>query len=277
LVWLRVQVLPRRHKIHLIPPWQNIFAQDNKVKVGTLLARQVALNERYSHATSYEFSTNLLLDKPCPATKLSLRQILMNIKSPKFPSCSLFHTINKSYRDPKGVTFTFVPKNESDISHMYVASLIPYLRSIHPWYLEQFTEAAKTRHRSSVWDAKTQQIFSIDELCIANNIYEDDDLNCTGEPMLTHPNPCTNPDIAVTVRDVNPSQSIPDIHKDSDSVSTFNARPTCKPAHKSPSTPSTQSMSSTVPSGKNNLINPLPNHLPMETSPTVTFQIPPLI
>lgn len=181
---------PDGTKMRLIPPWQNIFAQENKVKVGTLVARQVALNERYAHATTYELSTNWLLDKPCPATKLSLHQVLMNIKSSKFPACSLFHTIDRSYRDPKGVTFTFVPENESD-GRMYVAGLIPYLRSIHPWYLEQFTETAKTHHRSSVWDSKTQQIFSMVELCITNNIYEDDDLNCTGSlrkyaPILTN-------------------------------------------------------------------------------------------
>jgi hypothetical protein len=106
---------PDGTKMHLISPWHNIFAQENKVKVGTLVARQVALNERYAHATSYEFTTNLLLDKPCPATKLSLRQVLMSIKLTKFLNCHLFHTIDKSYRDLKGVTFTFVPENESDV------------------------------------------------------------------------------------------------------------------------------------------------------------------
>jgi hypothetical protein len=158
------------------------------------VARQVALNERYADTTSYEFSTNLLLDKPCPATSLSLRQILMDIKSTKFPTCSLFHTINRSY---KRCHLYFYYENESD-GRMYIARLIPYLRSIHPWYLDQFTEAAKNRHRSSVWDASTQQIFLVDELCIANNLYEDDDLNCTGEPTLQRPT-TANPDISVTI------------------------------------------------------------------------------
>jgi predicted kinase len=226
---------PDGTKMRFIPPWHNIFAQDNKVKVGTLVACQVALNERYAHATSYKFSTNLLINKPCPATRLSLHQVLMNIKSPKFPSCSLFHTIDKSYRDQTGVTFMFVPKNESD-GRMYVAGLIPYLRSIHPWYLDQFTEAAKNRHRSSVWDANTQQIFSVDKLCIANNIYEDDNLNCTGESTLTRPT-IANPDIAVRIREVQPSQSTPDIYRESDSVCTFNPprrKPTRQPNTSSP-------------------------------------------
>jgi hypothetical protein len=39
-------------KMQLIPPWHNIFAQENKVKVGTLVTHQVALNVQYGHATT---------------------------------------------------------------------------------------------------------------------------------------------------------------------------------------------------------------------------------
>jgi hypothetical protein len=265
---------PDGTKMRLIPPWSNIFAQDNKVKVGTLVARQVALNERYAHATSYEFTTNLLLDKPCPATKLSLRQVLMNIKSSKFPSCSLFNTIDKCYRDPKGVTFTFVPENESD-GRMYVAGLIPYLRSIHPWYLDQFTEAAKIRHQSSVWDSTTQQIFSVDELCIANNIYADDDLNCTDEP--TQLRPTMNPDIAITVRQVHVSQNTPDIYKDSDSVSTFHPSPANIIGKKRPSTSSTHSRTSTTTSDTLNLTAATPRLADTLNSIILASNVPPLI
>ncbi len=58
---------------------------------------------------------------------------------------------------------------------MYVAGLIPYLHSIHPLYLDQFTEGVKNQPQSLVWDANTQQIFSVDKLCIVNNIYKDND------------------------------------------------------------------------------------------------------
>jgi hypothetical protein len=195
----------------------------------------------------------------------------MSIKSTKFPSCSLFHTIDKSYRDPKGATFTFVPENESD-GRMYVAGLIPYLRSIHSWYLDQFTEAAKSRHRSSVWDEKTQQIFSLDELCIANNIYEDADLNCTDEPIQTPPPRPENPDIAILVRDVHPSQSTPDIYRDSDSVSTFNPTPLRKSAKRSFNTSPTQSVNSTSINGPDTPGDPKPL-----SKASVPFQIPPFI
>ncbi len=67
---------------------------------------------------------------------------------------------------------------------MYVAGLIPYLHSLNEWYLSQFTEDAKFRHRLSVWDPDTKQLFSLDELSFDNNIYEDEDLNCTEEPVV---------------------------------------------------------------------------------------------
>jgi hypothetical protein len=214
------KLFPDGTKMRLIPPWHNIFAQENKVKVGTLVTRQLALSERHAQATTLEFSTNLLLDKPCPSSGLSLREVLMSIKSTKYPSCSLFHSIDKSWRVSKGVTFTFVPENESD-GRMYVAGLIPFLRSVDEWYLTQFTEEAKFRHRSSVWDPDTRQLFSLDELAIANNIYEDDDLNCTEEPTAIRPATTGNPDIEVSVPQVVANSITPDIYKDSDSVSTF--------------------------------------------------------
>jgi hypothetical protein len=163
------KTFPDGTKMRLIPPWHNIFAQENKVKVGTLVARLLALSERHAQATTMEFSTNLLLDKPCPSTGFSLREVLMSIRSSKYPSCSLFHSIDKSWRDSKGVTFTFVPENESD-GRMYVAGLIPYLRSVDEWYLAQFTENAKFRHKSLLWDPETRQLFSLDDLSIAKTI-----------------------------------------------------------------------------------------------------------
>jgi hypothetical protein len=234
-------------KMRLIPPWHNIFANENKVKVGTLVACQLALSERHAQATTSEFSTNLLLDKPCPSTGMSLREVLMSIRSSKYPSCSLFHSIDKSWRDSKGVTFTFVPENESD-GRMYVAGLIPYLRLIDEWYLSQFTEDAKFRHKSSAWDPETRQLFSKDELSIANNIYEDDDLNCTEEPTAVRPSPFNgNPDIEVSVPPVMFYTATPNIYKDSDSVSTFRSSSLLRTKNQKRFIPATQSLASLPP------------------------------
>jgi hypothetical protein len=117
---------PDGTKMRLIPPWHNIFAQENKVKVGTLVARQLALSEWHAQATTSEFSTNLLLDKPCPSTGLSLREVLMDIKIFQVPFLFLISFHRQVLTSLQGVTFTFVPENESD-GCMYVAGLIPYL------------------------------------------------------------------------------------------------------------------------------------------------------
>ena len=149
---------PDGTKMRLIPPFNTILSRDNKVKFATLVARQEALNRRLAHSTTWEFATNLLLDKPSPSSGLSIRQILMKIPSTTHEGASVFHTIDKSWRDENGVTFTFVPENESE-GRMYVAGLIPYLRSIDPWYLSMFTEDARYGHRLSHWDEKSKQIF----------------------------------------------------------------------------------------------------------------------
>jgi hypothetical protein len=67
----------------------------------------------------------------------------------------MLHTIDKSWWDENGVTFTFVLENESD-GRMNVAGLVPYLQAMDPWSLSQFTEEARNHHRSSHWDEKSK-------------------------------------------------------------------------------------------------------------------------
>jgi hypothetical protein len=128
-----------------------------------------------------------------------------------------------------------------------------------------------------VWDANTQQIFSIDELCIANNIYEDDDLNCMGEPTLVRPTATANPDIAITARDVQISQHTPDIYRDSDSVSTFNTSRLPKTIQKRNTTPTNNTLTSTASSGIINIASSTPDSSVSITPPAFTFQIPQLL
>jgi hypothetical protein len=81
----------------------------------------------------------LLIEKASPNTGRSLCQEIMSIPSSAFPNSSMFHTIDKSWWDENGVTFTFVLENESD-GRMNVAGLVPYLQAMDPWSLSQFTE-----------------------------------------------------------------------------------------------------------------------------------------
>ncbi len=214
---------PDGTKMRLIPPFNTILSRDNKVKFATLVARQEALNRRLAQTTTWEFATNLLLDKPSPTTGMSIRQVLMNIPSTEYEGASVFHTIDRSWRDENGVTFTFVPENDSD-GRMYVAGLIPYLRSIDPWFLTMFTEDARNMHRLSHWDEQSKQIFSSDELGMGDNVYEDDDLNCSDEPTAIRPEVGSTRPIEVVIPEVEITGIKPTMFNDKDSVSTFRSK-----------------------------------------------------
>jgi hypothetical protein len=124
----------------------------------------------------------------------------MGIQSSAFPNCGVFHTIDKSWRNENGVIFTFVPENESD-GLMVVAGLISYLRAFDPWFLSQFTEEARNWNWSSHWDEKLKQVFSTDELEMADNIYLDNELNCSDEPTMSR-NQVPSSNIEVVIPDV---------------------------------------------------------------------------
>ncbi len=214
------KVFPDGTKMRLIPPFSTILARDNKIKFATLVARQEALNRRLAYTTTWEFASNLLIDKPHPVSGVTFRQLILQIHSSKYPGVSVFHTVDRSWRDENGVTFTFVPEHDSD-GRMYVAGLLPYLRSVDEWYLSLFSEDARNRHKNSIWDPQSKQVFSADELGMGDNIYEDDELNCSEEPTASRPVSNENPDIETVIPDVQITGVRPVLFSDSDSVSTF--------------------------------------------------------
>jgi hypothetical protein len=76
---------PDGSKMRLVPPFNTILSQGNKQKYASLIARQSALNARLGTSSTWEMSTNLLIDRPEPKTGISLRQLLMSIPSQIFP------------------------------------------------------------------------------------------------------------------------------------------------------------------------------------------------
>jgi hypothetical protein len=150
---------PDGSKMRLVPPFNTILSQGNKQKYASLIARQSALNSRLGTSSTWEMSTNLLIDRPEPKTGISLRQLLMSIPSQIFPGTPLFHTIDRLWRSENVVSFTFLPENDSE-ARTIVAGLIPFLKDTSsPWYLSMFTAEAKIRHASSKWDPETMTQF----------------------------------------------------------------------------------------------------------------------
>ncbi len=122
--------------------------------------------------------------------------------------------IDPAWRKDKGVTFTFVSENNLQ-GRMFASSLIPYLRTVNPWYLSMFSEDARNRHCRNHWEPTKNQLFSTDESGMNDHIYIDDNLYCSDEPMTTRPakdkTASNNPDIQVDIP----------VLKDTDSISTF--------------------------------------------------------
>jgi hypothetical protein len=254
---------PDGTKMRLVPPFQTIISFSCKGKYSSLVAHQAALSSRLGTCNTWEFTTNLILDRPEPATGITLRQIIMSIPSQSFPNTPLFHTVDMMWRSDNGVTFGFLPENAAD-AHSFCAGLIPFLReTASPWFLRAFTEEAKVNHAANKWDPKTRQIFSADEVEVEEYLAEDDEMNKTDEPTLAKPKKNQDEYVKVNVPRVAEHESFPTMYNDNDSVSTFNpSTPTTVPTSHQPSSVFTPKIISHAHSS-NNHTNAQPS-LPME-------------
>ncbi len=213
-----VKTFPDGTKMRLIPPYQSVISEESKTKYGRVVARQAAFTSKLALATTREFSNNLLLDHKNKDSGLSLRTVLMNIKSSKYPGSSVFHSIDKTWGSDNGVTFTFIPENESE-GQMYMTGMIPYLRdAVGEWYLNAFTVEAIETHTDSSWDPDTKQISSTTDARVKNSLALDDEFNYTEYPMENSPIIFDIPTFTQQNKEVSP------IVRDYDSVSTFQSK-----------------------------------------------------
>jgi hypothetical protein len=142
----------------LIPTAASIISQHSKEKFGQVIAKQEAFTAHLATGTSWEYSQNLLLDfVPKNVTK-SLCKVIMNIMSSKFPGKPVFHSVDPTWGSDNGVTFTFIPENESE-ARMYIAGLVPYIRDTEGSGLTAFSVEAIDQHADSVFDQRNQTNF----------------------------------------------------------------------------------------------------------------------
>ena len=190
------------------------------------MAHQTALSAGLGTCTTWEMSTNLMLDKIDPISRRLFRELMMSV-TPENSSVPLFHTIDKQWRSENVVTFTFRPEHETE-ARLIIGGLIPFLRDEgHKWFLRMFSTEAQQRHTSSHWDAATRQVFSIEEAELAEFLAADDELCFTDEPTQERPEirKSTNSShIEVEMPSFIPD-NFPSMHIDDVSISTFNPRP----------------------------------------------------
>jgi hypothetical protein len=86
---------PDGTKMRLIP-YNTVISAESKEKYGIVVARQAAFTAKLCTGQSWEFLQNLLLDQKNKDSGRSLRTVLMDIQSSKFPGFPVFHAIDKA-------------------------------------------------------------------------------------------------------------------------------------------------------------------------------------
>jgi hypothetical protein len=114
-----------------------------------------------------------ILDHPEPSTKTTLRKLIMDVRSQTFPHTPLFHSVDILGHSTNGISFSFLPENESD-TRAFIVGLVPYIQeTANPWFMRHFSEDAKLCHLSSCWDPEARQAFSAEDELLDELFAED--------------------------------------------------------------------------------------------------------
>jgi hypothetical protein len=225
---------PDGTKMRLGPTITAMTSMNNRTKFASCLARQATLYAGLASAITREISTNLMLDRKDPATKKSFRDILMAITPESKPGTTLFHTIDRQFKSDIIVNFQFHPEHASEANNL-IAGLVPYLKDHgHHFHLKMFSPEVLQRQAKAKWNRTTREADSETDAELANLLAEDDDLNFTDKPTLdkviVQHNPQKNKDESNPLVSVQvpafPTEHMPSMNPDKDSVSSFHPGPT---------------------------------------------------
>ncbi len=202
--------LPDAVRMQLIPPLDALSDGNKQENYGAALAKQASFVSKMGRGTSWELTSNLILDKKEPTTGISLRQIIMGIPSSNNPNYPLFHCVNKGWKEGSTIVFHFLPSNESE-ARMYISGLIAYLRATTlPWYLDLFKPVACSRSHGTSWDPVTRQITSLMDSNFSDTLQQDPlyDLTESTAALLSS-------------QDITSNSSSIGFYKDTDPIGTF--------------------------------------------------------
>jgi hypothetical protein len=101
---------PDGTKMRLVPPFQLVTIFAHKTKYSALIARQASISAKIGSASCYEFSANMILDRPTPGSQETLRSYLLSIPSKNFPTTPMFYSVDMAFRSSTGLTLCFIQK-----------------------------------------------------------------------------------------------------------------------------------------------------------------------
>jgi hypothetical protein len=236
----KATAFPDAVRMRLIPPLDVLSDANCQENYGSALAKQASFVSKMGKGSSWELTSNLILNKKEPSTGISLRQLIMSIPSSQHPNYPLFHCVNRGWKEGSTIVFHFLPKNESE-ARMYISGLIAYLHATAlPWYLELFKPIARARSQGTTWDPTTKQLTSIMDSNFTDTLQQDPIYDLTESSpgllsTLTSANEQFDAPIAFDVP-INDGASL-GFYKDTDSLSTFRStvRSVLKKKGRSPS------------------------------------------
>ncbi len=173
--------------------------------------------------SSWEFASNLKLDKKEPTTGISLQQLIMSIPSSNHPNYPLFHCVNRGWKEGSTVIFHFLPSNESK-ARMYISGLIAYLRATAlPWYLDLFKPRARSRSQGITWDPETKQLTSLLDYNFNDTLQQDPlyDLTDSSAGLLSSSAAAASMIENSIIFDIPTDGGSFGLNKETDSISTF--------------------------------------------------------
>jgi hypothetical protein len=155
------KIFPDAVRMRLIPPLDALSDANRQENYGTALMKQASFIAKMGKGSSWEFTSNLILDKKEPTTGISLCQLIMCIPSSQHLNYPFFHCVNCGWKEGSTVVFHFLPCNEGE-ARMYILGIIAYLRATAlPWYQELFKPIARARSQGTTWDPETKQLHSV--------------------------------------------------------------------------------------------------------------------
>ena len=144
-------------KMRYIPVFANLIGAHARGKMQQVAARQASFCAHMKGATSWEI---LSLDNEDKEKGLTLREVIMSLKSKQIPSLSVFHCIAPSWKADGSIRFYFIPQL-ADEAQMMIAGLLPILRYFYgDWVEKSFTVSAIERTSDCTWDPVLQQVNS---------------------------------------------------------------------------------------------------------------------
>jgi hypothetical protein len=85
--------------MRLIPPLDALSDANRQENYGSALSKQASFVAKMGKGSLWELTSNLILDKKEPTTRISLRELIMSIPSTLHPNYPLFHCVNQGWKE----------------------------------------------------------------------------------------------------------------------------------------------------------------------------------